>query len=127
MLNFVGFSLFTLFFGFLAAAILHKILHKVFRFRSAWNTTFVACTLTALICEFTFAASAGVYDSTAPAFALKVIGTTAFISMIAGAIACRLIIRSESGRQLPSAGAALLAFALTAPPVFFGAVLYFLT
>ena len=126
MLGFIGICLFTLFFGFLAAAIIHKVLHGFFRFRSAWNTTYVACAMTVLVCVCAFFASLGLYDKTSSDFFLEALGTTALASLITGTLACRLIIRSESGRQLPLVGAAFLSFVLTAPPVFCGMVLNFI-
>jgi len=103
--------------GFFSAAITYKVLRNVLQFRAEWNTTFIACMMTMFVCEFTFMTSLVAYNP-GPWFLAQVIGTTALLSMIAGTVACRLIIRSQSGRHLPTLGAAFLAFLLTAPPTF---------
>jgi hypothetical protein len=124
MKGLVLFSLVTLFFGFLAACVIQKILHDVFRFRSEWNTTLIACTMTALVCELALVVSFACYDNEGMGYFFKAIGTTGAIAMIAGTISCRLIIRSGSGRHLPAIGAAILATVLSIPPVFIGMVIH---
>lgn len=123
----IGLSVITLILGFFTAAVVQKILHGVVRFRSEWNTTFIACTLTAFICEFAFITSLLAFDSNSSDYLLKMIGTTALISIIAGTCACRLIIRSKSGRHLPTAVSTFLAAALTVPPLFAAVMLQLFT
>ena len=127
MLSIIGFSIITLIIGFFLAAVLQKTLHGLFRFRAEWNTTFIACTLIAFVCEFAFITAAAAFDSHSPDFLLKLTLATALISVITGTSACRLIIRSKSGRHLPTAMSALLAATLTAPPLFTGVMFQLFT
>lgn len=127
MLGIIGLSIITLFIGFFSAAVVQKILHGLVRFRSEWNTTFIACTLTAFVCEFAFMTSALAFDTNSPDFLLKLTITTALISVITGTCACRLIIRSKSGRHLPTVASAFLASTLTAPPLFAGVMFQLFT
>jgi hypothetical protein len=53
ILNIIGLFLITLFFGFMAALVVQKVLHGTLRFHSEWNTTLIACTMTALVSEGT--------------------------------------------------------------------------
>ncbi len=125
MMNIITSCIFTLIFSFFAAAVVYKVLRGLLRFRAEWNTTFIACLMTVFTCEMAFGTSILAFDRHAPGFLLKVVGTTALISLIAGTVSCRLIIRSESGRHLPVVGAAFLTALLTFPPTLLGIVLHF--
>ena len=126
MMNLLASCIFTLIFSFFAAAVVYKVLHALLRFRAEWNTTFIACLMTVFTCEMAFGTSVLAFDRHAPGFLLKVVGTTALISRIAGTVSCRLILRSQSGRHLPVGGAAFLTAMLTFPPTLLGIVLYFM-
>lgn len=117
--------IFTLTFGSAAALIVHKVLRKIVRFRAEWNTTLIACMMTVLVCCFGFICASAIFGDTSEFRGLKVIGSAALISMFGGTLACRLIIRSESGRSLPTSGAAFLAFLLGVPPTAAGMVILF--
>jgi hypothetical protein len=126
MLNVITSCIITLIFSFFAAAIVYKVLHGLLRFRAEWNTTFIACLMTVFTCEVALGTALIAYDHQVPGYLLRVVATTALISMIAGTVSCRLIIRSRSGRHLPLIGASLLTFLLTAPPTVLGVVLHFM-
>ncbi len=96
MMNLITSCIFTLIFSFFAAAVVYKVLRGLLSFRAEWNTTFIACLMTVFTCEMAFGTSVIAFDSQAPGFLLKVVGTTALISMIAGTVSCRLIIRGIS-------------------------------
>ena len=113
--------------GFVAAAIIYKVLRSVLRFRAEWNLTFIACMMTMFVCEFTLFTAFSLFDSDPAWYLLKVTVMTALVSLIAGTAACRLIIRSESGRHLPTLGALFLAFVLTAPPTLLGLAMHVLS
>lgn len=123
----IGVSIVTLIFGFFTAAVVQSVLHGVVRFRSEWNTTFIACTLIAFVCELAFLTCLVSFDAGSSGHMARVICTTALISLISGVLACRLVIRSKSGRKLPTLGAVFLSSALVAPAMFCGLVLYFFT
>ena len=112
----LGAFLFSLFFGFLSASIVHPVFHKVLRFHAQWRSTFVACMMTSLVCGLTFATAMISYDRKSGFHALLVIATTLAASFIAGLLSFRLIIRSESGRSLNLFTSALMSGFLITPP-----------
>ncbi len=119
----ISLLLFSPLFGFIGAAIIQKLLRGPLRFRAEWNTTFIACTLTAFICGVVLFMSFIIYEKESSDHLLKAVGTTAFISLLAGTLSCRFIIRSQSGRNLHPLIAGCLALALTVPPLLVGVIL----
>lgn len=108
--------LFSVFFGFLSASIVHPVFHRLLRFRAEWHGTFVACMMTSLVCGLTFATASASYDRKSGFYSLIVFGTTLAIAFVAGAIAFRLIIRSESGRSLNLLSSAIVSGLMALPP-----------
>ena len=123
----MGAFLFSLFFGFLSAAIVHPIFHKVLRFRAEWRGTFVACMMTSLVCGLTFSTAMISYNGKGEYRFLFVLLTTVAASFIAGLVAFRLIIRSESGRSLNLVTSTLMAGFLVTPPTLLGVVVHIMS
>lgn len=119
--------LFSLFFGFLSAAIVHPIFHKTLRFRAEWGGTFVACMMTSLVCGITFATSMVSYDRHGDFFVVLVLVTTMITSFVAGLLSFRLIIRSESGRSLNLLTSGIMSALLVTPPAVLGIVAHLLS
>lgn len=119
----IGTFLFSILFGFISAAIVHPIFHKVLGFRAEWRGTFVACMMTSLVCGLTFATSVISYNGKGEYRFLFILLTTVAASFIAGLVSFRLIIRSESGRSLNLTTSTVMAAFLVAPPTLLGVVI----
>lgn len=104
------------FFGFLSAAGLQKLLHRGLKFHAEWTSTYVACSLTALTTAVVLGPAILVFHSD-PLWLIKAAGTTSLVALAVGTCACRLVIRSRSGRHLSTALCAGVASALVAPPL----------
>lgn len=112
----LGTFLFSVFFGFIAAAIVHPIFHRLLRFRAEWHGTFIACMMTAMVFGVTFGTASISYDRKSGYFSLLVLSTTLAVSFVAGMLAFRLIIRSESGRSLNLLTSAVMSGLMALPP-----------
>lgn len=113
----IGSFILSLVTGFLSAAIMHKIFWHVLRFRAEWTSTFIACMLTCFVAGLAFTSAMLCFDSKDEHQGLKVFGTSFAIALIAGLLAFRLIVKSESGRTLNWLTSGLAALALCLPPL----------
>lgn len=113
----LGAFIFSVFFGFLAAAIAHQIFRQVLRFRAEWTSTFIACMMTCLVAGAAFVCMTFSTEKGDEFATLKILGITFAITLVTGLLAFRLIIKSESGRSPSWLVSGLSSFALCAPPL----------
>jgi len=113
----MGYIPFCIIFGFLAAAVLNKILRGVLRFRAEWISLFTACMLTCFVSGVAFVSAILCVEKTDEFAEPKIYGSAFILSFVAGLFAFRLIIKSESGRAPGWFVSAFTSFVLAAVPL----------
>lgn len=118
-----GMALRALLFGLFGAAVAYSLLRHVIRFRAEWPKVFGAAILSNFVCAITERTMIIVSDPQDPNFLLKIWSATAAASVITALAACRLMIRSESGRTPGVRATGVAAAGVVGPALALGAMI----
>ena len=120
LLSLVFMAVRALIFGFFGAALAYFVLRDAIRFRAEWSKVLPAAWLANFVLAISEIAVVGYFDRRDPDFLIKYVALLAVIALVAGILANRLSVKSESGRTMNWLSAGVAGGCVVAPALVVG-------